>query len=148
MQGGCQTWAVEWNPCSLCSTRSFRNGNKITVSFSFWPRAKPRLMLGMNLTLLCSVWGCGSRTIQLTVAPKPKLSEKARKSTFPSCIKCIKWPQLMILCYTIKAKLQGSRWPSDVISPPKSVGKSVILTSSEKEFWWLQSRVFSKAGSY
>ena len=131
---------------SLCSTRSFRNSNKIMVSFPFWPDAKPWLSPGMSL--LCSVWGCGSSAVQLTVAPVPKLSERAGKSAFPYCIKCIKWLQRMILHYVIQAKLQGSRWPSDVISPPKSVGKSVILTSSENKFWWLQCRGFSKAGGY
>lgn len=68
-----------------------------------------------------------------------------RKSTFSSCINCIKWLHLMILHCIIKAKLQGSRWPTDAISPPKLVGKSVILTSSENKYWRLQSRAFFKS---
>lgn len=149
MQGGCQTWTVERNLCSLFSTRSFGNGNNITVSFSFLPRAKPRLTPGMNLTL-CSVQcgDVGAEWYSLLWCLNQNFQGKQVKSTFPSCIKCIKWLQLMILHYIIKAKLQGSRWPSDVISPPKSVGKSVILMSSENKFWWLQSTGFSKAGSY
>lgn len=99
---------------------------------------------------LCSVQSedVGAEWYSLLWRLKPNLSEKVRESKFPSCIKCIKLPQFMILYYIIKAKLQGSRWSSDVISPPKSVGKAVILTTTENKFWWLQSRGFSKAKGY
>lgn len=129
MQGGCQPCTVGRNPCA----------------FSFWPHAKPRLTPGMNLTLLCSVWICRTTTIQLMLVPKSKLSERVRKSIFSSCINCIRWLHLMILHCIIKAKLQGSRWPTDAISPPKLCGKSVILTSSENKYWGLQSRAFFKS---
>lgn len=104
----------------------------------------PRLSPGMDLTLLCSVWMCRSTTIQLILLPKSKLSERVKKITFSSCINCIRWLHLMILHCIIKAKLQGSRWPTDAISPPKLAGKSVILTSSENKYWGLQSRAFFK----
>lgn len=126
-----------WLPTLHCGKKS--------MLFFFWPHAKPRLTPGMDPTLLCSVWMCGSTTIQLILVPKSKLSETVRKSTFSSCINCIRWRHLMLLHCIIKAKLQGSRWPTDAISPPKLVGKSVILTSNENKYWGLQSRAFFKS---